>query len=81
MFPLFSLTGLRDGVANKVAEVSVVQVLVFMFPLWIVHQIKQRKETVSSSRTCSLLKDWPQRLLRKPLLRSLYKVKCLTCIR
>jgi len=66
---------------KKVAEVSVIWVLVFMFPLKIVHRTKQREETVWTSRTCFLLKYWPQRLVHKSLLRSLYKVKCLLCIR
>ena len=77
MLALFSLTALSDGVPKKVAEVSVIWVLMFMFPLKIVHQTKQREETVCTSRTCFLLKYWPQRLLYKSLLRSLYKVKCL----
>ena len=50
-----------------------------MFPVKIVHRTKQREETVSTTRTCFLLKYWPQRLLRKSLLRNLYKVKCLMC--
>jgi len=37
---------------KKVAEVSVIWVLVFMFPLKIVHRTKQREETVWTSRTC-----------------------------
>jgi len=81
MFALFSMTGLSDGVPKKVAEVSVIWVLVCMFPLKIVHRTKQREESVWTSRTCFLLKYWPQRLLHKSLLRSLYKVKCLLCIR
>ena len=66
---------------KKVAEVSVIWVLVFMFPHKIVHRTKQREEIVWTSRTCFLLKYWPQRLVHKSLLRSLYKVKCLLCIR
>ena len=66
---------------KKVAEVSGIWLLVFMFPLKIVHRTKQREETVWTSRTCFLLKYWPQRLVHKSLLRSLYKVKCLWCSR
>ena len=54
MFPLLSFTGLSDA-PKKVAEVSVIWVLVVMFPLKIVHRTKQREETVWTSRTCFLL--------------------------
>ena len=51
IFAIFSLTGMSDGVQKKVAEVSVIWVLVFMFPFKIVHPAKQREETVWTSRT------------------------------
>ena len=78
MFALFSLTGLSDGVSKKVAEVSVIWVLVLVSPQDCPSNKAKGRWT---SRTCFLLKYWPQRLLHKSLLRSLYKVKCLLCIR